>query len=97
MLLQLFLRGNPFQANRSVREPWADAIQQLIDLNRLFGLTVYGSPYVWEALSALLPRSIPAAYSPGQMPDAQQALLQRLLNQDASPALTTLGINEFTD
>ena len=97
VLLQLFLRGNPFQANRSVREPWADAIQQLIDLNRLFGLTVYGSPYVWEALSALLPRSIPAAYSPGQMPDAQHALLQRLLNQDASPALSTLGINEFTD
>ena len=97
VLLQLFLRGNPFQANRSVREPWADAIQQLIDLNRLFGLTVYGSPYVWEALSALLPRSIPAAYSPGQMPDAQQALLQRLLNQDPSPALSTLGMNEFTD
>ncbi|OUX72538.1 MAG: hypothetical protein CBC50_05585 [Synechococcus sp. TMED90] len=79
VLLQLFLRGNPFQANRSVREPWADAIQQLIDLNRLFGLTVYGSPYVWEALSALLPRSIPAAYSPGQMPEAQQQLLNRML------------------
>ncbi len=97
VLLQLFIRGNPFQANRSVREPWTDAIQQLLDLNRLFGLVVYGSPYVWETLSALLPRSIPAAYSPGQMPDAQQALLQRLLNQNPSPALSTLGINEFTD
>ena len=97
LLLQLFVRGNPFQANRSMREPWTDAIKQLIDLNRLFGLVVYGSPYVWEALSALLPRSIPAAYSPGQMPDAQQQLLQRLLNPDPSPALSTLSINEFTD
>ena len=97
LLLQLFLRGNPFQANRSIREPWTDAIKQLIDLNRLFGLVVYGSPYVWEALSALLPSSIQAAYSPGQMPDAQQQLLQRLLNPDPSPALSKLGVNEFTD
>ena len=97
LLLQLFLRGNPFQANRSIREPWADAIKQLIDLNRLFGLVVYGSPYVWEALSALLPSSIPAGYSPGQMPDAQQQLLERLLNPDPSPALSRLGSHEFTD
>ena len=97
LLLQLFVRGNPFHANRSIQEPWTDAIKQLIGLNRLFGLVVYGSPYVWEALSALLPRSIPAAYSPGQMPDAQQQLLQRLLKPDPSPVLSTLGINEFTD
>lgn len=97
LLLQLFVRGNPFQANRSIREPWTDAIKQLIDLNRLFGLVVYGSPYVWEALSALLPSSIPAGYSPGQMPDAQQQLLERLLNPDPSPALSRLGSHEFTD
>ena len=97
LLLQLFVRGNPFQANRSIREPWADAIKQLIDLNRLFGLVVYGSPYIWEALSALLPSSIPAGYSPGQMPDAQQQLLERLLNPDPSPALSRLGSHEFTD
>ena len=97
LLLQLFVRGNPFQANRSIREPWTDAIKQLIDLHRLFGLVVYGSPYIWEALSALLPSSIPAGYSPGQMPDAQQQLLERLLNPDPSPALSRLGSHEFTD
>ena len=97
LLLQLFVRGNPFQANRSIREPWTDAIKQLIDLNRLFGLVVYGSPYIWEAMSALLPSSIPAGYSPGQMPDAQQQLLERLLNPDPSPALSRLGSHEFTD
>jgi beta-glucosidase-like glycosyl hydrolase len=97
LLLQLFVRGNPFQANRNMREPWTDAIKQLIDLNRLFGLVVYGSPYVWEALNALLPSSIPAAYSPGQMPDAQQQLLQRLLPTNPSSAPSTMGINEFTD
>jgi hypothetical protein len=97
LLLQLFVRGNPFQANRSIREPWTNAIKQLIDLNRLFGLVVYGSPYIWEALSALLPSSIPSGYSPGQMPDAQQQLLERLLNPDPSPALSRLGSHEFTD
>ena len=101
LLLQLFVRGNPFQANRSIQEPWTDAIKQLIALNRLWGLAVYGSPYVWEALSALLPSSIPAAYSPGQMPDAQQHLLQQLLDPDRSSDRSALGIklgvNEFTD
>lgn len=93
VFLQLFIRGNPFQANRSIREPWTEALKQLINANRLFGLVVYGSPYVWEALRDAVPPSIPAAYSPGQMPDAQQQLLQRLLN----PASASVSTNEFTD
>ena len=93
VFLQLFIRGNPFQANRSIREPWTEALKQLINANRLFGLVVYGSPYVWEALRDAVPPSIPAAFSPGQMPDAQQQLLQRLLN----PASASVSTNEFTD
>lgn len=93
VFLQLFVRGNPFQANRNVQEPWADVIKQLIHLNRLFGVAVYGSPYAWESLSALLPDAIPAAYSPGQMPDAQQELLQDLFKQ----APIAVGVNDFTD
>ncbi len=93
VLLQLFIRGNPFQANRSVQEPWTEAVQQLLALDRLFGLVVYGSPYVWETLRQVLPQSIPAAYSPGQMPDAQQQLLEGLLH----PAPSPMGINPFTD
>ena len=32
VLLQLFLRGNPFRSGRDAREPWAAAIQQLLSL-----------------------------------------------------------------
>jgi len=93
VLLQLFLRGNPFRADRDREEPWAAAIHQLLKLNRLAGMAVYGCPYRWESLRVLLPDTIPAAYSPGQMADAQQMLMQRLLGEEHTQELG----NEFTD
>jgi len=93
VLLQLFLRGNPFRAGRDRDDPWPAAIRQLLALNRLAGLAVYGCPYRWESLRALLPSSIPAAYSPGQMAEAQQMLMGRLLGEEH---MLELG-GEFTD
>jgi len=93
VLLQLFLRGNPFRAGRDRDEPWPAAIRQLLQLNRLVGMAVYGCPYRWESLRVLLPDTIPAAYSPGQMADAQQMLMGQLLGDEQ-----TLGLgSEFTD
>ena len=46
--------------------------------NRLAGVVVYGSPYLWERLRPELPEELPAAYSPGQMPEAQRQVLNRL-------------------
>ena len=80
VFLQLFLRGNPFRAGQQRPEPWAEAIQQLIRVQRLSGLAVYGCPYRWEALRRLVPDNIPAGYSPGQMPEAQQQLLEKLIS-----------------
>jgi len=79
VFLQLFLRGNPFRAGQQRHEPWAEAIQQLLRVQRLCGLVVYGCPYRWDSLRKLLPDSVPAGYSPGQMPEAQQQLLNRML------------------
>ena len=53
-------------------------MQQLIQQERLAGLVVYGSPYLWHELQALLPADLPAAYSPGQMPAAQAMALAQL-------------------
>jgi len=93
VLLQLFLRGNPFRAGRDAREPWAAAIQQLIALNRLAGVVVYGSPYLWDSLKPLLPSSCPAAYSAGQMQEAQRQVLTALF-----PTASTAGDGgAFTD
>lgn len=78
VLLQLFVRGNPFRGSSATAEPWAQAIVQLQRLGRLAGLVVYGSPYLWQSLQEVLDPAIPAAYSPGQMPQAQTLALQSL-------------------
>ncbi|MCH1457504.1 MAG: glycosyl hydrolase family 3, partial [Synechococcus sp. MOX_bin73] len=74
-------------------EPWLAAVQQLQKLDRLAGLVVYGSPYVWEQLRTVLKPHIPAAYSPGQMPEAQRQVLKSLLNRSQS----AMGNADFTD
>lgn len=86
VLLQLFVRGNPFRGSAGGDEPWPAAITQLLRSGRLAGLAIYGSPYLWEALQPLLPEPLPAAYSPGQMPRAQAWLLGRLGLADHSAA-----------
>ena len=93
VLLQLFLRGNPFRGQRDQQEPWRAAVQQLQRHHRLAGLVVYGCPYLWDELNAVLDRTIPAAYSPGQMPEAQGQVMTALLSATATEA-TGAG---FTD
>jgi beta-glucosidase len=78
VLLQLFVRGNPFRGSAGGEEPWPAVVSQLLATGRLAALAVYGSPYLWESLGPLLPATLPAAYSPGQMPLAQALLLDRL-------------------
>jgi beta-glucosidase len=78
VLLQLFVRGNPFRGSAAAREPWAATLRQLQAAGRLAGLVVYGSPYLWEQLQPLLPPGCPAAHSPAQMPLAQALALATL-------------------
>ncbi len=78
VLLQLFVRGNPFRGSADSAEPWAAALGQLVACNRLAGLVVYGSPYLWEELRPLLPPGVAGVYSPGQMPLAQAEALGKL-------------------
>ena len=82
VFLQLFLRGNPFRAGQKRHEPWDKAIQQLLRVERLSGLAVYGCPYRWDSLRRLVPDHIPAGYCPGQMPEAQKQLLDRMLGMN---------------
>jgi beta-glucosidase len=95
VLVQLFVRGNPFRGTAGDGEPWAAALGQLQRAGRLAGLAVYGSPYLWDSLRRTLPLQTPAAYCPGQMPLAQQAVLGALglgRSAEANAAPT-----EFTD
>ena len=86
VLLQLFVRGNPFRGSCGASEPWPEVIRQLQAAHRLAGLVVYGSPYLWERLQAAMGPSVPAVYSPGQMPLAQQEALGAIITtNDPSP------------
>jgi beta-glucosidase len=96
VLLQLFVRGNPFSGSGANREPWAQVVSQLQRSGRLAALVVYGSPYLWEQLHPLLEPQIPAAYSAGQMPQAQSLTLGALgLGVARSDVATSDG--GFTD
>jgi beta-glucosidase len=96
VLLQLFVRGNPFRGSAGGGEPWAAVVEQLQRAKRLAGLVVYGSPYLWQELEPLLDAATPAVYCPGQMPLAQTWALQSLgLGLSDGPIDRRAG--EFTD
>lgn len=78
VLLQLFIRGNPFRGSAGNAEPWVALLELLGRQGRLAGLAVYGSPYLWQSLRGRIPADLPAAWSPGQMPGAQTLLLTSL-------------------
>ena len=78
VLLQLLVRGNPFRGSAGGDEEWPRVVRQLLAADRLAGIAVYGSPYLWDRLRVLLPPELPAAFSPGQMPQAQALLLGEL-------------------
>ena len=100
VLLQLFVRGNPFRGRADGPDPWPAVIRQLQAAGRLAGLAVYGSPYAWQALQPLLGPGIPAAWSPGQMALAQGELLGRLgfgPKASGGTASDTVVGTDFTD
>jgi beta-glucosidase len=96
VLLQLFVRGNPFRGSAGGGEPWAAVVGQLQRTKRLAGLVVYGSPYLWQELEPLLDAATPAVYCPGQMPLAQTWALQSLGLGNADAARDRRA-GEFTD
>ncbi len=95
--LQLFVRGNPFRGSLFEKEPWLATIRQLQGLKRLAGLVVYGSPYLWNELNEVLDSTIPSAYSPGQMHEAQIQVLSSLFHFYEAPDFKAHTIHQFTD
>ena len=85
--LQLFIRGNPFQGEDAFKEPWVKVVAQLQHKKLLAGLVVYGSVYLWKELLSVVQPSIPAGYSPGQMPLAQEKILRLLLKKQTEENL----------
>ena len=98
ILLQIFLRGNPFQGGKEKNEPWLAAVKQLQRKKILAGLIVYGTPYLWKELISIIDPDIAAAYSPGQTKDSQSYLLNRLIkNTNSNNNDQKKTYNIFTD
>jgi beta-glucosidase len=84
VLLQLFIRGNPFRNSAGMLELARTIVTQLLDQNHLAALVLYGSPYGWDELQAVIPESIPCRFCYGQMPQAQRIVLTDLLTDRPS-------------
>ncbi|MDY6781257.1 MAG: glycoside hydrolase family 3 N-terminal domain-containing protein [Cyanobacteriota bacterium] len=79
-LVQIFSRGNPFRGSIGLRDSIQEGIKNLLRTAKIGGLAIYGNPYVWQWLRPYLPTHLPWSFSYGQMPLAQEAVSQVLLD-----------------
>lgn len=75
-LLQLFIRGNPFRGSAVQTQIAQDWFQFLVKTEQLQTLIIYGSPYVLEQFTSVLPSDVSYVFTYGQMPAAQAIALQ---------------------
>lgn len=80
IILQAFIRGNPFLGNGGLTESAKIFYQQLLKDDRLQGIVIYGSPYILDWFLNHLKISVGWVFTYGQMPKAQALATQRLFN-----------------
>ena len=78
VLLQLFVRGNPFRGSAGMSDRATSLLDDLLKQNCLNGLVIYGSPYLWETIKPTLPLNVPHVFTYGQMPMAQALVMRSL-------------------
>jgi beta-glucosidase len=78
ILLQAFIRGNPFLGNGGLTDDSKAFYQQLLECDRLKGIIIYGSPYVLEWFLEYLNTEIPWVFNYGQMSQAQTLCCEEL-------------------
>ena len=96
VILQLFIRGNPFLGGLGIAPQAKKICQELVAKNQLQALVIYGSPYLFQDLAASLPADLPGIFSFGQMPAAQGTAIDRLFGIEKS-VLTNKINKTFTD
>ena len=75
-LLQLFIRGNPFQGSSGLTQAASEWLQILIATDNLQALIIYGSPYALQQVLPQIPAHLPYCFTYGQTPDAQAIALE---------------------
>ena len=94
-LVQLFIRGNPFRSSGGLSAIAAQLIKALG--NNVQAVVIYGSPYVWQTIQALLPAGTPCVFTYGQMKMAQAIALKPLLNPNEEQLVEGALDGAFTD
>ncbi|MGF1494813.1 MAG: glycoside hydrolase family 3 N-terminal domain-containing protein [Microcoleaceae cyanobacterium] len=77
-LLQLFVRGNPFRGSAGLTTSAYDWFKNLLRVDRLEAILIYGSPYALKQFVTEIPITVPYGFSYGQMPAAQLGVLKGL-------------------
>ncbi len=80
ILLQIFVRGNPFRGTAELSNSRQSLIKNLLRRKKIIALLMYGSPYLWKWLKPHLSKDIPWIFSYGQMPLAQETVFEALFN-----------------
>jgi len=98
ILVQLFVRGKPFIGLEYHNDHWIDAIKNLEIEERLSGIIIYGCPYLYDKIKNTIHDSIPLAYSPSQIEEAQNQILSRILpSKIVQKEVDEKSSKEFTD
>ena len=98
ILVQLFVRGKPFIGLDYHNDHWIDGIKNLEIEQRLSGIIIYGCPYLYDKIKKTIHDSIPLAYSPSQIEEAQNQILSRILQSKiVQKEIDKKSSQEFTD
>ncbi|WP_269609399.1 glycoside hydrolase family 3 N-terminal domain-containing protein [Prochlorococcus marinus] len=98
ILVQLFVRGKPFIGLAYHNDHWIDTIKNLEIEERLSGIIIYGCPYLYDKIKKTIHDSIPLAYSPSQIEEAQTQILSRILQSKiVQKEVDKKSSKEFTD
>jgi beta-glucosidase len=81
ILLQLFIRSNPFRDSAGLLHLAQDWLKFLVKTEQLQAVILYGTPYGSKAITSLLPADVPYVFSYGQMDAAQAIALKALFGE----------------
>jgi beta-glucosidase len=80
LVLQVFIRGNPFRGTAGLTPKSQYFYQKLFKNNPIKAVLIYGSPYVLDWFLPLFADDLPWIFSYGQMPQAQAIAWEELLD-----------------
>ena len=87
ILLQVFIRGNPFRGSARLTQRVQDWFHHLVRSQQLQAMVIYGSPYSLEHFLPQLSPEIPYIFTYGQMPSAQAIALKTLFSLSEKSSL----------